>query len=127
MRKLRPINRCWIASAGILLMAGCTTVNLGSAGSTKTILGIARIELPGTAPGMSAIGLKTFGIGWDGGPFLGFHETNWVAASPADCQLVVIIRSNVEADNARQVLERLKGGNICVADFSHSSSRVARR
>lgn len=127
MRRVRSINRCWITPACLLLLAGCTTIDLGSNGSTKTVLGIARIELPATAPGMSAVGLKTFGIGWDGGPFLGFHESSWVIASPAECQLVVIVRSNVEADNAKQVLERLKGEKICVADFSHSSSRVARR
>ena len=119
-------RRCCIAPACLLLLASCTTVELGSGGATKTVVGIVRIELPATEEAMSAIGLKTFGFGWDGGPFLGFHETSWVTASPAECQLVVIVRSNVEAVNAMQVLERLKGENICVADFSHSPPPAAR-
>ncbi len=127
MKQGERVSRWLVTPACLLLLAGCTTVRLGSTGETKTVVGIARIELPKTEGAMAAIGVKTFGFGWDGGPFLGFHESSWVIASPAECQLVVIVRSDVAAENAKQVLERLKGENICVADFSHSSSPVARR
>lgn len=109
-----------------LVLAGCTTIDLGSNGDTKTLVGIVRITLPAKSGDLTAIDGKTLGLGWDGGPFLGFRKASWVIASPDECQLLVIVRSPVEAANAAQVLERLKGETICVADYTRSLHPASR-
>lgn len=107
-----------VALAGTL--PGCTVVQAGSGGVSRTLVGVVRIEMPATAGRLAALDVKTLGGGWDGGPFLGWRSANWVVADPRDCQLAVIIRSGTAAEYAAKVLAQLKGANICVADFTHT-------
>ena len=105
-----------------LVLTGCVTVQVGDqAGGTRTSrthIGITRIvtvEKPGA---MAAVDVRTLGFGWDKGPFLGWRAGEWVTADPAKCQLLVIVRSPLEADNAAKVLAALEGQNPCIADLT---------
>ena len=123
---MRWIASILLAGIGAPLMVGCTTVRTGGEGSTRFVLGLVRIDLPATQGNLSAVAVKSLGIGWNQGPFLGWNDSSWVIAQPNECQMVVIIRSSVEAEQAARVLEQLKGEKICVADYSNSLSRQPR-
>ena len=121
------VGRHWLRCVALCVaLAGCTTINLAPNGERKTLLGIVRITLPDKAGDFAAIDAKTLGAGWDDGFFLGLRNASWVIASPEQCQLLVIVRSKVEAANAAQVLDRLKGEPICVADYTRSLHPAAR-
>jgi hypothetical protein len=112
-----------------LALTGCVTVDMadqdGGTRTSRTHIGITRIvtvEKPGA---MTAVDVKTLGLGWDNGPFLGWRSGNWVTADPAKCQLVVIVRSSIEVENAAKVLAALKGQNPCIADFTGSLAPAA--
>lgn len=124
---MRWKHRPWTALlAALPILAGCTVVKAGEGGVARTLVGVVRIELPPTSGQVSAIEARTFGLGWDAGPFLGYRGSNWIAADPAHCQLTVIIRSGTQAAQAARVLEQLKGENLCMADFTGSPAPVSR-
>jgi hypothetical protein len=111
IRILAPIS-CLFA------LTACTSLNTSEGGRTVLFAGVTQIKVPSTIGQITSQSLRGFGLGWDRGPFFGWHESTWVIADPRNCQMIVIIRSNVEAEQATQVLERLKGENICAVDFS---------
>lgn len=84
-------------------------------------MGIARITIPARQGDLTAIDVKALGGGWDNGPWLGWRHDSWISADPSQCQMLVIIRANVEAANAASVLDKLKGDTLCVADYSSGS------
>lgn len=105
-----------------LALGGCVTIEVGDQDrgqrTTRTHIGITRIVTPATQGNIAAVDVSTLGLGWDQGPFLGWHEGELVYADPGDCQLIVIIKKPVQAENAAQVLAALGGQNPCIADFT---------
>lgn len=83
-------------------------------------LGLVRVVVPERQGKLAAVDVKALGAGWDKGPFLGWQAGNWIVADPADCQLLVVIRSPAQAENAAKVLQSLRGQNACIADYTHS-------
>ena len=83
-------------------------------------IGVVRVTMPDRKGELSAIDVKTLGFGWDAGPFVGWRAGNWVMADPAKCQLLIVIRSPAQAENAAKVIQSLEGQEPCIADFTHT-------
>lgn len=107
----------------IFALGGCTTVQLGEKGTSRIYLGAVRVVMPDTKGQLSAIEVQSLGIGWDKGPYLGWRAGNWVIADPKECQLLIVIRSPAQADNAAKVLSALEGQDPCIVDYTHSLHR----
>ncbi|MDF0487355.1 hypothetical protein PX554_04375 [Sphingomonas sp. H39-1-10] len=103
-----------------LALCGCTSVQVADRGESRVYLGVVRVTVPDRAGDLVAYSVKTAGAGWHRGPWLGWRSDTWVEADPAKCQLLVVIRSGVEARNAAEVLRALEGRNACVADYTGS-------
>lgn len=103
-----------------LVLGGCTTVRMTEQGESRLYLGVVRVTVPDRSGDLVAFSVKTAGVGWQRGPWLGWRSDNWVEADPAKCQLLVVIRSPAEAGNAAEVLRALEGRSACVADYTES-------
>jgi hypothetical protein len=103
-----------------LVCGGCTVVMPGE-GPARSIVsvGITRIVVPERKGNLVAFRRGGFGLGYGdavgNAAWLGFDTSEWVIADPAKCQMLVVIRKDVEADNAARILNTLKGENICYA------------
>lgn len=89
-------------------------------GRTSTYLGLVQVRYPQTTGKLSALQVKTLGIAWDKGPLLGWRDQQLVTADPRQCQMVIIIRKAAEFENARRIVEQLKGESVCLADYTGS-------
>lgn len=115
--------RAWRAGflgAGALLGAGCTTVIAGDGASREIVsIGITRVVVPERRGDLVAFRRTGFGLGFGdataAAAWLGFDRSEWVIADPASCQLLVVIRADVEAENAARILESIEGENVCYA------------
>ena len=101
----------------VLSLGGCA---FPEADGTRSALyvGIVRVRMADRAGDLRAVDVKALGLGWDSAAFLGWRSGQWVSADPASCQLLVIVRSGVEAEQAARVFESLRGQRPCIADFS---------
>lgn len=99
-----------------LSLCGCTTVRVGEGGRSAYFIGAVRLVLPDAAGKTQAVEIQSLGLGWDAGPYLGWRAGKWVIADPKDCQLLVIIRSPAQAENAAKVLQALGGQEPCIVD-----------
>lgn len=104
----------------IILLGGCTTVSIENHGKSRWYAGIVRVEFPEKRGKISAVDVKMLGAGWESGPFIGWQSGNWVTANPNDCQLIIIIKSAAQAENAQKVIKSLGGQQPCVIDYTHS-------
>jgi hypothetical protein len=127
---LFPLVTGWRILLTMLMLApgGCTTVDVAPGEArTLTAIGIVRVKVPAVPSGTLVVERSGVGLGWDdlpgGGVWLGFSAGQWVIADPAQCQLVVIVRTKAQAENAVDVLSKLKGEAICVVDQSGSLER----
>jgi hypothetical protein len=113
-----------LAALLALALTGCVVVEVGDRDggqrTARTHIGITRIVTPEVPDGLSAVEVKTLGVGWDKGPFLGWHAGNWITADPAKCQLVVIVRTPLDAEHAARIMQAMEGQDPCIADFSGS-------
>lgn len=104
------------------MLTGCTTVRVGEAGgrgSVRTYVGVVQVMLPDQKGALAAVDVRSLGLGWDAGPYLGWKAGNWVIADPAKCQLLIVIRSPAQAENAAKVIQSLEGQAPCIADYTH--------
>lgn len=116
-----------IALAAVAL-AGCSVVNVGSGEQLDMLaVGVVRVRVPVVADGLVAVERSGVGLGWDslpgGGAYLGWSEGKWVMADPSKCQLLVIVRTAAQADNAKLILNKLEGESPCIVDQSPISPR----
>jgi hypothetical protein len=124
---------CFLATpvkilAGLLLMLGsqgCTTINLVPEEGSKLsgvrnqlFVGALKVRIPESEGNIQAVDIKTLGVGWQKGPFLGWNASNLVTANPSSCQLLIIIRTPAEADNALKIISSLEGQNPCIVDYT---------
>jgi len=118
------IRKPFIALLCALGLSGCTTIVLGGENTLAqenrraiVSVGISRIVIPETQG--ETVAFKRTGIGLGFGSavgsaaWLGFDQNEWVIADPAKCQLMVVIRSDVESANAALILDTLKGVDVC--------------
>lgn len=111
---------------GIVLLCGCTTVNVMPAVDQgvsteyqdRTYIGITRLRLPSTQGYVQAADVKTLGAGWQSGPFVGWNASNLVTSDPAKCQLLIVVRSAAQAENAAKIISSLKGQDPCIVDYT---------
>lgn len=119
---------CFASAVCALILAltlpGCTTIVLGDNDTLSqrdrrdiVSLGFTKIVIPETQG--ETVAFKRTGVGLGFGSavgsaaWLGFDQNEWVIADPAKCQLLVVIRSDVESANAALILEKLKGVDVC--------------
>ena len=107
----------------LLLTGGCATVEPGAAARSSFYLGATAIRIPQTRGQVSAASVSTLGVGWDDGPFIGWRSGNWISADPANCQLLIVIRSAAETANAVQIINALEGQSPCIVDYTNSLRR----
>ena len=114
------LNHMRLACMAVAALASsaCASHSSSAAGETKTFVGVVRVRTPATLGDLHVTEVSGLGVGWDAGPWLGFRSGSWVAADPAKCQLLVIIRSPAQAANAAEVLKALKGSEPCMVDSS---------
>ena len=127
-----PTIRIWmtrrhraIVVPGLALLSGCTVINVG-AGQTADItsVGLVRVRVPVSAENLVAIERTGAGVGWDslpgGSAYLGWSDARWIIADPSRCQLLIVIRTPAQADQAKDIVSKLKGPSLCVIDQSAS-------
>lgn len=110
------------------VLTGCTVINVGAGEQVDMLaVGVVRVRVPVVADGLVAVERSGVGLGWDslpgGGAYLGWSEGKWVIADPAKCQLLFIVRTNAQADNAKSILSKLEGESPCIVDQSPISPR----
>ncbi len=113
MGRFNLLMAAGVASA----LAGCSTVVPGQWTGSRTFVGVVRVDMPVTQGDVQAVRVRTLGAGGgEAGVFLGWEDGAWIVADPAQCQLLVIVRSPVEVENAARVLRELRGQNACLVD-----------
>jgi len=112
-----------VALLFVFLLGGCASVQAGGRQQTFFHLGATSVTVPQTQGDVSAISVSTLGIGWEEGIFLGWRSSNWITADPANCQLLIVIRSDVEAANAIQIINALGGQRQCIVDYTNTLRR----
>ena len=105
--------------AATLFANGCVSVPTDGTAKSHTYVGIVRVAYPGSRGKLTAIDVKSLGLGFDGAVFLGWRDSNFVYASPEDCRVVIIVRDRLESSHLTRLVEAL-GVKACVADFSGS-------
>ncbi|MEJ0059560.1 MAG: hypothetical protein WDM79_08320 [Terricaulis sp.] len=102
------------------MLTSCASSLEGERPGRELRIGISYIDHPTTpTSGLVAYRVSTLGAGGSqSGGFLGWRATEAVIADPEVCELVVIVRSNVEAEHAAKILRSLKGERLCAANFS---------
>jgi hypothetical protein len=104
-----------------VLLAGCVSLPTDGAGRTHYYFGLVRVAYPVSRGKLTAIDVKSLGIGFDGAAFLGWRDSKFVYAEPDDCRTVIILRDRIEKDHVMQMVKSL-GDKACVADFAGSLS-----
>lgn len=119
--------RATMIAAALLCQACVSTVSgtdRGGHGKTNTYVGFVRVRVAEVTDGLGYADVRALGLGWDGAAFVGWRSGQWVTADPARCQLLVVIRSGVEARAAADVFEKLGEQQPCIADFRSDAERA---
>ena len=103
----------------LISLGGCVSVPTDGTASVHTYVGIVRVAYPGSRGKLTAIDVKSLGLGYDGAAFLGWRDSKFVYAEPDDCRVVLIIRDRLESEHLERMVAAL-GDKACVADFSGS-------
>lgn len=114
---MHPLGRIATTAMVAATLTGCATVVPGQWTGSRTFVGVVRVDMPVVQGDVQAVRVRTLGAGaGSAGVFLGWEDGNWIVADPAQCQLLVVVRSPVEAENAARVLRELRGQNACLVD-----------
>lgn len=114
------MNRA-VALLILVLLAGCVSIPTDGSGKAHYYIGLVRVVYPELRGKLTAVDVKSIGIGFDGAAFLGWRDSKFVYADAGDCRTVIILRDRVEADHVVQLLKSL-GDKACIADFAGSLS-----
>ncbi len=111
--------------APLLVAGGCANMELDQSAARRSMvfLGGVRVEVPETYGEVRAIDVTTLGAGADTSAFLGWRHGQFVFVKPGECQLLIIVRSKVEVEQAARLIEAMKGGQTCMVDFASNLSR----
>jgi hypothetical protein len=122
---IRPMaGRAWGAILPLATLGACTTIELDPNGSRRvTAVGIVQVRMPSSTGDLTVIERTGVGLGLDrlpgGGAWLGYSDAGWILADPAQCQMIVVIRSSAQARSALQILSQV-GETACVVDQTES-------
>lgn len=111
-----------LVSAVLPLLAGCQALDLQERTGRRTFdfVGAVRVAIPETLGDITAIDVATVGVGADTSVFVGWRHSQFVFANSDKCQLLIIVRSDVEAIHAAKLLNSVQGEHLCVANFSET-------
>ena len=100
------------------LLASCSHVDQTSEGS-RLYLGIVKVRSVKKIGVLSASSIQVLGAGWsEGHAFAGWSKEERVESRPEDCQILIIIRSNVQVSNVKSIIQNFGGLNPCIADYT---------
>lgn len=102
----------------LLTQPACTTIIVGEDSTHEILsLGVTRVVVPERKGELIAFKRTGFGLGYGNAigdaAWLGLDSSEWVIADPGNCQMLVVIRSDAEAESAAKILERLDGEDVC--------------
>jgi len=105
------------------MLSACNTIVIDEDGQREIVsVGVTRVIISDRQGELVAFKRTGIGLGYGSAvgdsAWIGFDRGDWIIADPRDCQLVIIVRSDVEVGNATQILETLKGEDICYANQS---------
>jgi len=111
--------------APLLLTGGCVQMELDERSAKRSLIlvGAVRVDVPETYGEVRAIDVTTLGVGADTSVFLGWRRGQFVFVQPDECQLLIIIRSRIDAEHAAKMIEAMKGERTCLVDFGKSLPR----
>lgn len=121
--------RFFTAAALLLSMTACSSVRTTDrGGKSYRYFGFVEVVVPKVERDVEAVRIQSFGVALEKGLSVGWRDREMVlvplktsedGAQPdeATCAVVVIVRSNAEAQHARDTLKNLKGDNVCLASF----------
>lgn len=104
-----------------MALSGCQSVSVGAAdGQSVSGFGFYRIKLPSSRGSLVAVEREGLGLGW-GGPigtnvFLGYDKSDWIIADPEQCQLLIVIKTAAQAQNAKQIIASIGDTSPCIVD-----------
>lgn len=121
--------RLVLALMTLTLLGACTSIRTTDRdGKSYRYFGFVEVVVPKVERDIEAVKIESAGIALEKGLSVGWRENETVlvplrenAEGPqpneATCGIVVVVRSNAEAEQARDTLKDLKGDNICLATF----------
>lgn len=113
LAKRHSLGRLALVAVACQALAACTVSTTDGPKTSRLVVGVVKVEVPERQGELTAVSVKSLGLGWTKGPFLGWNSSSWVLADPASCQLLVVVRKTVEADSTARILQALKGENVC--------------
>ena len=116
----RGLAHIGLAGTVFSLLCACTQVDLADRRPSRAhvYVGAVSINIPRTYGELRAVDVSTLGAGVDSSAFLGWRHGQFVYVRPDECQLLIIIRSPLEADHAMRILRAVEGDQLCVVDFA---------
>lgn len=113
----------------LVVSSGCMSINVGEE-KEKVFrhIGYVEVFVPRTDERIEAVKIQSLGLSLEAGFSLGWRDEElvWVPLKvpastdmpyQATCSVVVIVRSDVEAQHAYEVLTGVEGEDICVVSF----------
>jgi hypothetical protein len=100
----------------ILSIAYCGLASCTSAEGTHTYVGIVRVHVPPTHPGVHSMHAEVLGLALDRGLRIGWSKDSSVEADPAVCQITVLTDRDTDTALLKSELKSL-GDHICYATF----------
>ena len=125
------LMKIYVLSLVLMLvsLSGCASVRTTDGeGKSYRYFGFVEVVVPEAQANIEAVKITSAGIAIENGLSVGWRDTEQVivplkkgagenAPPEATCSMVVIVRSDTEAQNAREILSDLKGENICLTSF----------
>lgn len=102
----------WLPLLAVMI-GGCASVPLDGQARDQLYVGVVRVRVPEVAGPLTAVEVKTLGLGHDGALFLGWRAGRYVYARPEDCRLVILVRRAADVEQARTLVKGMEGA--CIA------------
>lgn len=113
----------------LFALSACAAVQIGGGdGKTHHYFGFVSVQVPEVKQAVEAYKVTSYGLAIEDGLMIGARDTEMVLIPlkenpdgrqpyEATCAMVIIVRSNAEARQARQTLKDIKGDDLCLATF----------
>ncbi|NWG87093.1 MAG: hypothetical protein HXY26_06205 [Hydrogenophilaceae bacterium] len=101
----------------LLLLGGCTVVDTSKpTGDASYHFGLVKVVSgsPGEQTKVESNSVQTLGIRVQDGFALGYFDEKRLKV-PLDCRLVMIVRTEKQMQQAKEILQTLKGDKLCIA------------
>jgi hypothetical protein len=101
------------------MSTGCIVSPQDGKSGVHYYAGVVRVAYPKKSGALTAVDVKTLGLGFDGAVFAGWRDSKFIFAKPDECRTIIILKDRMEIAHVTKLLDSL-GEKPCVADFSHS-------